>query len=98
MQHISLSLVLRRSRSGQSVSWGAGVLPPLHERLLMRLNGYTTLEDLLHESESPAQMLEAVTQLLARGLVEPVEEQDDPHWPCSRFDQPGLHPLDAELI
>jgi hypothetical protein len=98
MQHISLSLVLRRSRSGQSVSWGTGALPELHERLLMRLNGYTTLEDLLHESESPEQMLGAVAALLERGLVEPIEEQDDPHWPCSRFDQSAVHPVGAELI
>ena len=92
MNTVSLSLVLRRSRSGQSVRWGTGALPELHEHLLMRLNGYTALHDLLHESESAEQMLDAIGVLLARGLVEPIDEQDDPHWPCSRFDQDTLSP------
>lgn len=80
MRNVSLSLVLHRSRSGQSVSWGTGVLPELHERLLMRVNGYTALEDLLHASESPEQMLAVVAGLLDQGLLEQIEPQDDPHW------------------
>ena len=59
----------------------------------MRLNGYTPLRALLHESESADELLDAARQLLDQGLVEPTAEHDDPRWPSSRFDtEAGLQP------
>lgn len=73
MHDISLSHVLQRSRSGQAMYWGEGVLPALHERLLMRLNGYTTLGELLGQQESTEEVLTVITELIERGYAEVIE-------------------------
>ncbi|MFM2058378.1 MAG: hypothetical protein RLY71_2763 [Pseudomonadota bacterium] len=73
MHDVSLSLVLQRSRSGQAIYWGEGVLPALHERLLMRLNGYTALGELLDEREGTEEVLAVVTELIERGYAEVIE-------------------------
>lgn len=79
MHDVSLSLVLQRSRSGQAMYWGAGVLPALHERLLMRLNGYTTLGELLDEREGTEEVLAVVTELIERGYAEVSEAVTEPN-------------------
>ncbi|MEY8876265.1 MAG: hypothetical protein AB9M60_07135 [Leptothrix sp. (in: b-proteobacteria)] len=78
MHDVSLSLVLQRSRSGQAMYWGEGVLPALHERLLMRLNGYTTLGELLDEREGTEEVLAVVTELIERGYAEVSEVAAEP--------------------
>lgn len=58
--------------------WGEGVLPALHERLLMRLNGYTTLGELLDEREGTEEVLAVVTELIERGYAEVSEVAAEP--------------------
>lgn len=73
MRDVSLTLVFQRSRAGQAIHWGQGSLPELHERLLMRMTGYTALADLLHGQEASEEILAAVSELLDRGYVDLVE-------------------------
>lgn len=76
MHDLSLSHVLHRSHVGQSLRWGDSSLPPLHEHLLLRLNGYTPLRELRADSESEDQMLDAAADLLRRGLADVIDTVD----------------------
>lgn len=78
MRTMSLSDVLHRSLSGQTMHWGPGALPSaLHERLLLRLNGYSALGDLISEAEDEEPFLNAASDLLQRGLAETIEPDAD---------------------
>lgn len=77
MRNMSLSDVLHRSLSGQAMTWGSSTLPPLHEHLLLRLNGYSALGDLIADAEDTTPFLDAATELFQRGLVDLIESEAD---------------------
>jgi hypothetical protein len=68
MQSLTSSSVLRRTRAGQAVLLGNEGLSPAQAHLLMRLNGYTALSDLVCEEEH-ADMQLAAMQLVQAGLA-----------------------------
>lgn len=64
--------IFQRTDRGRAALLEEQELPPEALRLLMRLNGYTPLEQLLGPDEDRAQALAALTPLLEAGLAEPV--------------------------
>jgi hypothetical protein len=77
MQHLTSATVLGRTRAGQAVVLGNEGLSPAQAHLLMRLNGYTPLGELVCEDEE-AEMLPAAVNLVAAGLAEVCEVQGTP--------------------
>ncbi len=74
----SLDDVWVRTRSGQAHVLRIERPASLSERLLMRFNGYSTLDRLLTAQERPV-ALAAVAELVAQGWIEPVvDEQATP--------------------
>lgn len=68
MQSLTSASVLHRTRAGQAVVLGNEGLSPAQSHLLMRLNGYTALSELVCEDER-AEMERAATQLVQAGLA-----------------------------
>ena len=64
--------IFQRTDRGRAALLEEQELPAEALRLLMRLNGYTPLEQLLGPDEGRAQALAALTPLLEAGLAEPV--------------------------
>ena len=64
--------IFQRTDRGRAALLEEQELPAEALRLLMRLNGYTPLEQLLGPDEDRAQALVALTPLLEAGLAEPV--------------------------
>jgi hypothetical protein len=92
MRNVSLSCVFRRTQSGQAMQWGESSLPLVHERLLLRVNGYTALVELLHDSEPVEQMLSAADELVAIGLIECADAKSVQWPPASAWGDLGdLH-------
>ena len=81
MQPIHSATILVRTRAGQAVVLGNEGLSPAQSHLLMRLNGYTPLAELVCETEE-AEMLEAAEQLVAAGLAQS-SEPDGAHAPMT---------------
>jgi hypothetical protein len=77
MSQLSLAHVFQRSPTGQALHWGAGELPEHHERVLMRLTGYTPLVQLVDPREDADHLLGIVGQLLDHGLVQVVAADAD---------------------
>lgn len=75
LSRLSLAHVFQRSPAGQALHWGAGELPQQHERVLMRLTGYTPLVRLVDPREDAEQLLGIVEDLLGHGLVELVDNR-----------------------
>lgn len=64
--------IFQRTDRGRAALLEEQELPAEALRLLMRLNGYTPLDQLLGPDEGRAQALAALTPLLEAGLAEPV--------------------------
>ena len=64
--------IFQRTDRGRAALLEEHELPAEALRLLMRLNGYTPLEQLLGPDEGRAQALAALTPLLEAGQAEPV--------------------------
>ena len=77
MQTLTSASVLCRTRAGQAVVLGNEGLSPAQSRLLMRLNGYTALSELVCEAER-AEMELAAMQLVQAGLACLCEPEGDP--------------------
>jgi hypothetical protein len=76
MQSLSLASVLCRTRAGQAVVLGNEGLSPVQAHLLMRLNGYTALSELMCDEER-ADMELAAMQLVQAGLACLCEPEGD---------------------
>ena len=64
--------IFQRTDRGRAALLEEHELPAEALRLLMRLNGYTPLDQLLGPDEDRAQAQAALTPLLEAGLAEPV--------------------------
>jgi hypothetical protein len=64
--------IFQRTDRGRAALLEEHELPAEALRLLMRLNGYTPLDQLLGPDENRAQALAALAPLLEAGLAEPV--------------------------
>ena len=64
--------IFQRTDRGRAALLEEHELPAEALRLLMRLNGYTPLDQLRGPDEDRAQALAALTPLLEAGLAEPV--------------------------
>lgn len=64
--------IFQRTDRGRAALLEEQELPAEALRLLMRLNGYTPLDQLLGPDENQAQALAALAPLLEAGLAEPV--------------------------
>ncbi|MEY2653975.1 MAG: hypothetical protein RLZZ524_1003 [Pseudomonadota bacterium] len=73
----SLDDVWVRTRSGQAHVLRIERPATLAEHLLMRFNGYSTLDRLLTAPERPL-ALAAVAELIAQGWIEPVVDAQTP--------------------
>jgi hypothetical protein len=76
MQPLTSETVLGRTRAGQVVVLDNEGLSPSQAHLLMRLNGYSSLADLICEAEQ-ADMLPAAAHLVDAGLACRCESDDD---------------------
>lgn len=85
MTSIALTHIVRRSAAGQALAWGSGVLPDSHERVLMRLTGYTPLARLVDPQHDPQWLLRVVNELLEEGLAEVVDQVAEDEAPCSSW-------------
>jgi len=89
MSQITLTHIVQRSAAGQALLWGAGALPDTHERVLMRLTGYTPLVRLSDPDHDPQWLLAVVEALLDEGLAEVVDvAPDEGH--CSSWGELAL--------
>ncbi len=77
MQSPTSAAVLHRTRAGQAVVLGNEGLSPAQSHLLMRLNGYTALSELVCENEL-ADMQLAAMQLVQAGLACLCEPEGEP--------------------
>lgn len=77
MKALSSTSVLVRTRAGQAVVQGSESLPPPQVHLLMRLNGYTSLGELVCESEA-AELLPLAQALVDGGLAKKCKHVHEP--------------------
>lgn len=85
MTSITLTHIVRRSAAGQALAWGTGLLPAAHERVLMRLTGYTPLARLTDPEHEPQWLLEVVDELIVKGLAEVVDQVAEDEASCSSW-------------